>query len=533
MRVHHAQAAPPEMPDRAALAEVIDRVLGETLDEADSGYWVIRRLALPFRAEPSFGLSGLMDAFACRLRDAMRRVLAGEIVDGVRRYDSRAHWLAACIRAQASDAAAHQWRFSRYRELAALPPGDAVRLTLEREPRDALAALGLLAEGGQIRPLCARIGERAARGVLRGVLPARAGADALPDALLQRLLHEEVAAAPRAPHGAMLAAVARYAQARLLAPLPRFRILAQAVAAIPVPPGPSATGATWQGAPDPSPEVPRFDHSGEIRNITGKEANAASDTSPEPPLADDGARLETGFAGVFALWRSVLEMGLLSLLPDGAEGGPDRLALAATLAGPEHAAAWRDPALHWLCGYRPEGADAPPPPPPDLGARFARHFAEWRAPRRVEPTISRIGRVTLLRDRATGDWLALGDRRRCLAAQRALAAPLRDAAPGMRDPSIDLDWFGVRHRKARRAWALLARAAYGDFARRLHGLEGASAAWLWDRLLTGWGALYPGAPAIMALPRADLDLVLRMGGLDGAVIETAGGPVRLQLPGAG
>jgi hypothetical protein len=37
----------------------------------------------------------------------------------------------------------------------------------------------------------------------------------------------------------------------------------------------------------------------------------------------------------------------------------------------------------------------------------------------------------------------------------------------------------------------------------------------------------------LRLPRVQLDLVLRMGGLDGTVIDTPGGAVRLTLPGAG
>jgi hypothetical protein len=137
-----------------------------------------------------------------------------------------------------------------------------------------------------------------------------------------------------------------------------------------------------------------------------------------------------------------------------------------------------------------------------------------------------------LQYRRSEDWLALASPRRCLAAPRRLDAEPQAPLPTSRDPAIDLDWFGVRHRRERRAWVLLARAAYGDFARRLHGLEGSSAAWLWERLLAGWGTLEPGSPAVIHLPRAQLDLVLRMSALDGLLLETPGGQVRLALPGA-
>ena len=57
-------------------------------------------------------------------------------------------------------------------------------------------------------------------------------------------------------------------------------------------------------------------------------------TREERPESDRSAEhaevIETAFAGVFVLWRSVIEMDLLSLLPGGKDEGPARLARASS-----------------------------------------------------------------------------------------------------------------------------------------------------------------------------------------------------------
>ncbi|MDJ0628982.1 MAG: hypothetical protein QNJ44_12040 [Rhodobacter sp.] len=520
-----------DLPDPDALSAALEATLRNVLDSNDPGYWVVRRLALPFRVDGQIGPAYLAELFARQFGVVLRRILAGEIVEGVQRFDSRAHWLAACLWAQACGAAAGQWQFARYRHLAALPPGDAVRLTIEQEIAAAPAALALLAETSRIRSFCDRIGDGAARAVLRQLLD-RSGQAATLDPGLKRRFEEERRAAPGRGHAAMLAAIARSVHARPDRPLPSSgaarRAIRLATAAIAPPAGFEAASTRPRTIGRPR---------------AGAARNAAVDARPEAGEAkrrevqfqqrpDEGLTIETPYAGIFVLWRSVLELDLPSLLPTGDAAGAARLGLAAALAGPEHARAWADPALHWLCDHRPEKA-GPPPSPPAIERRLVAHFTAWRYPEPVVPVLSRSGRVNVLRDGATGDWLALGDRRLCERTARPTGRAPGPAPPGMRDPAVDLDWFGLRHRRSRRGWALLARAAYSDFARRLHGLGGASAAWLWDKLLAGRGTLVLGEPSEMCLPRVQLDLVLRMGALDGTVIDAPGGPVRLSLPGAG
>jgi hypothetical protein len=226
---------------------------------------------------------------------------------------------------------------------------------------------------------------------------------------------------------------------------------------------------------------------------------------------------------VFLLWRSVVELGLEALWTADMDPGPARLTLAASLAGPARRAAWKDPALHWLAGFVPEPEAGPAPAPPDLEARFVAHMAERAAPRALDPVARSCGRLRLIQDRASEDWLAIG------AACGLRAGP---APPELRDPARDIAFFAVARDRRRRPWALLARAAYGDLARRLTGLERSSATWLWTNVLAGWGQLRPDAPARLAMPRVPLDLVLRMTGLDGTAVTLADGRrFRIELPG--
>lgn len=527
---HHGPGLPPALPERSTMADAMQTALRDSLDPNDPSYWVIRQMNVRFQTEAALGVPDLIAGFVAQLRDQIARVLAGELIEGVRRYDTRAAWLADCLLAQANGTAAQQWQFARYRNHAALPPGDAVRLTIASEGADAMQALALIAQDQRLRPFCGRIGEASCRAVLRTILPkARSGSRDVPPALRDALALER-AATPRTRYGAALTSLVQVHSADSAGVLPSFASIERATRfAMPPRAVPFATSP-----PDLSKDATPQDQSETVTSVpkTAEETSQSpKDAASKPAVRTDiGPVLETGFAGVFVLWRSVIEMKLLQLLPDGPAGGPARLALASTLAGPAYQEAWADPALHWLCDFVPD-TDQLPEPPADLAARFATHFVHQRRPFPVLPVLTQIGRLTVLQDRSTQDWLWVGDRRRANRLTTAMGAAPGTADPEARDPAVDLQWFDVMHRKARRPWVLLARAAYGDFARRLNGLQGASAAWSWDKLLAGWGTLEQGTPACMNLPRVQLDLVLRMGGLDGSVIDTPGGPVALQLPG--
>jgi hypothetical protein len=226
----------------------------------------------------------------------------------------------------------------------------------------------------------------------------------------------------------------------------------------------------------------------------------------------DAATFDTPHAGVILLWRSVRALGLEALFPSDAEPGHAALTLAATLAGPACAAAWRDPALHWLAGFAPARRDRPLKADPGMAERFTSLLVERATPRRIAPVVQRQAGLRVDQDGATEDWLALKPERG--------PSILR---PPMRPPACDMAFFGVVRSPRRRPWALLARAAYGDFARRLNGLDRSSAAWLWPNVLAGWGRVEPGPVALLEMPRVPLDLVLRMTGLDGSGFILADG----------
>jgi hypothetical protein len=152
------------------------------------------------------------------------------------------------------------------------------------------------------------------------------------------------------------------------------------------------------------------------------------------------------------------------------------------------------------------------------------------APRRIQLAEQRRVGFRVALDSETGDWLELMS-----TARGEFVASGDPAAAGLRPIARDLDYFGLLHDDPPHpALALLARAAFGDLGRRLMGLEGSSAAYLAANITGGPGRLDLGVDAQVTLPRAPLDLVLRMTGIDGTVISLTGGrSFRLQLPGAG
>lgn len=532
LRLHHdASSLPPEVPDAEDLARSLAQALKDLGQRDDDSYWVVRRLALQFPTDPRLTASGLSDAFARAMKDALTRVLAGQIVEGVRRYESRAWWLAEALWCAGAGRLSNAWQFARFRHLAPLPPGDQVRLSLVGEGEVAFEAIAILARDGRLAELAHRMGERAVRGTLV-VLLDPTGAPVLRD--VPEALAEAISSFGReqalGPHSAILCALAEYRSRNPGLPLPSLRTLERAT---PDPGGtPSLrppTRAFAQSDPvgiNQTAPLPEIERAGNPQFGETQAARSGGFLALREP-----AYLETRFAGVFALWRSVTEMGLLSLLPQDDGAGACRLALAAALAGPDHEEAARDPALHWLTGYDPE--DKPlPAPPPGLVADFLAHYRDWRMPRRIEPTICKIGRSHLLQDAATEDWLALGPRRDLLKLASALPQP-SPPRPDARDPTNDARWFAVANRAARRPWAILARAAFGDFARRLHGLERASAHWCWTKLLAGTGRLDFLETPTITLPQAELDIVLRMSAINGCRLRTTEGDLVIRLPEAG
>ena len=404
--------------------------------------------------------------------------------------------------------------------------GDQVRLAVTGEPAAALSALGILSRDGRLPEVLRRSGEAGARGTLKAVLAwSPPGADVPVPAGFAA----DVAALRRATglgrYAAALCALVNGREDAGASGLPAWRAVERALSPALATVVPTA------------PRTQRQERTGPLarRAVTGQPGEDAPDAvsfDPSQPVsgrhgtAEIPELLETRFAGVFVIWRSVVEMQLLSLLPD--EPG-HRLALAAAIAGPAYAAAAQDPAIHWLTGFDPD-AHSIADPPADLVPRFLAHYIDWRFPRNLAPCERRVGRSLLLQDSETEDWLGFGSAR-ALRPLRDALGPMQVPATSSRDPHIDADWFGVTPSTERRPWVILARAAFADFARRLHGLDRVSAKWCWEKLLAGRGELALDDDPVMTLPRVDLDIVLRMGALDGCRVPTAHGAITLRLPG--
>ena len=531
LKVHHANASlAPEVPDAAILKAAVRHALRDLGRREDDSYWVIQRLKLQFSANPRFQVQGVAEAFARAMKDALSRVLAGQIVQGVRRFESRAHWLAACLWAIRSDDLKNAWPFARYRHLAALPQGDQARLALDAEVADAWVALELLDEEGKLDAFLQVLSERAINGIVANLLQN-------PDLPVVDQVQPELALAietarqqgVKGAFASILTALVRLRSSGAADALPTLRALER---------GRRATAWTPDRRAKP---VSVRDQKGQRRlkdnmAVTDQDPRQIPDPMPQRAGNEDNYSPEwetvtTRYAGVFALWRSVEELELPTLLSGGDQEGPQRLALAAALTGPDFADAWRDPALHWLTGYVPDD-DETPSPPVNLIQDFIRHYQSWRAPEPVSPTVRQVGASHLLQDCATEDWLAFGSRRYVDRHARRIG-PVEAPPPGSRDPVHDANWFRVSHRAKRRPWVILARAAYGDFARRLHGLERSSARWCWEKLLAGEGQLRIGEEATVILPKVDLDVVLRMGAIDSTCLRGARGDVRIQLPEVG
>jgi hypothetical protein len=522
---------PPAAPDGAAIGTAFADALGTLLDPGDPAIWVVRALTVRAEAGGDAAAPDLARAIALRLREAIARALRGELADGAIRYPDRAAWLAALLWDHVRGEARGRWQYWRFAALDALPLAYVPRHLFAAEPALALPVLLRLAAAGRLRPFASAIGDSGARALLPAILARgqRAGAASQGAALARRLLANAGPALPVASSRALLVAAVEGAAASGIPPPGRAAAAAAQARALAAAARPARRSARWTAA-DPAPLPVRARSTG-IAGVppAGAGPGSASDASPPSrgPRLGSGDVIDTPDAGLFLLWRSVVELGLEALWPAGADPGHARLTLAATLAGPERDAAWDDPALHWLTGFVPDPNQGPLAPDAAFATRFAAHMAARAAPHPLRPVVRRCGRLRLVQDRDSEDWLALGGARD-LAAFARTAEP---APPELRDPARDLGFFTAGAR-ARRPWALLARAAYGDLARRMTGLERSSAWWLWANLLRGWGRLHPARPALLVLPRVPLDLVLRMTGLDGTRVALADGRTfEIALPG--
>lgn len=513
------------MPERSArrarrlteadVAAALRRDLSGRLTDGDSSVWLIRRLdvGLVVDAEQDAG-----EALGRAVRAAVDRALRGD-GEGVLRYADRAEQLATFLQDLAAGDAFDHWYHARYRALAPLPLAQALRLALAGAPDEARPALLRIHANLRLAPWIERIGEPGARAIL-SLFEGPSGPPAAPD-ITRRRLHALAAAEPamRRWRTSAQARLALSVMAASESTAPLEAVVAATRSALP-----AVVEALWPSAPEPTtrrrpaPDVdtPEGEKVGRFRSRT----RAARPKSGAPDLFEP---LTTPFAGVFLLWRSALALGLPQMLDDPAA----RLRLAAALAGPERDAALADPALHWLAGHVPVPGDSPPRAPAPLAV--AQRLIEHAAPRIPTLVRQRRGRVHVLQDAGTEDWLAAGGARAIARIADTLAlGPVEPASDDLRPIGPDLDHFAGAPE-----WRVAARAAHADLARRLPGLARSSAVWVARNLLPGTGTLdlAEDGPRL-TLPRVSLDLVLRMTGMDGTRVDLGEGRhVRLMLPG--
>lgn len=513
----------PRAPEPANLSEAVAEALSSLVDPGDPTIWVVRRLDLHARSSIA-DAAGIAAAVAAALRAAIARVLRGETVDGVLRFPDRAAWLAALLWDHGRGEARGRWCYARFAYLDALPAEWVPRQLFTAEPEMGWPIMLRFHAERRLAAWLNAIGERGAGGIEPLLLDGRArngaGGEAVTRPLAHALLHAAAAGMPVASRRAMLFAMIECLAEGSLATAPSrtTMLAARAVAA--------ARGRNPARPGISDPRVSPLAHSPEDSAATGEpdgsdDRGTRAEEDPKRVLLDD-ALFDTPHAGVVLLWRSVRALGLDTLV-EGMEDAPRaRLTLAAILAGPSRDVAWADPALHWLTGFTPRKGDKPLVGDARLARRFTDHMIEHARPKTIERVTQQCGGLAIEQDRASEDWLAVTPR----------AAPgLRIEA--MRDPAVDIAFFGISRSRARRPWALLARAAYADLGRRLTGLERSSAAWLWTNLLAGSGQLVPSGDATLFMPSVPLDLVLRMTGLDGTRFTLGDGrSVTIQLPGA-
>jgi hypothetical protein len=163
----------------------------------------------------------------------------------------------------------------------------------------------------------------------------------------------------------------------------------------------------------------------------------------------------------------------------------------------------------------------------------ARLLVERAAPRVPQPVRQDVGRIRIVQDARTEDWLTVGSVRHTnhVVAGLGLGRP-GPASEEARPAGIDLEHFDATDGGPTARWAVLARAAYADLARRLPGLARSSASWVARNLVAGQGELIMADDGVcVRLPRAALDLVLRMTGIDRTRVDLGDGrSYRLMLP---
>ncbi|WP_143744697.1 hypothetical protein [Mesorhizobium prunaredense] len=593
-RISYAQAAqlgPASDPAGTLAKEVaasLSSALGPICDSGGPAVWIIRRLDFDLAGGRSWEPGLVADALAEQLRAVLLRVLSGECSDIAIRFPDRAAYLAQFLADLVDGKTWDRWYYGAFAPLHPLPVGAAVRMVLEKEPGISFDILVRIAERGGLPRFLAGLGVADADRILAIVAEPN---KAMPDMpVLVRICESLVGFDPPVALGgpkAMLEAMVRIGIATGL-PAPVLMAGLRFVA------GRLRTGGRASDRPEGrdrravpadlsaaarSTDVPTGGRlQSLLKQLAGRAKPGRKRSHAARAIDVDG--IVTPRAGVFLLWRSVIELGLDPVFTAGCPAGlasARRQALAVALSGLNQPGAEDDEALRWLTLHEPDEMAAPALFADNAAAVQQALFATLTGLRPARPlhlVVQRVGDVSILQDALTQDWyhaargaqslplpdaeiasvLVPGEMMEELPAalRRWEATPIANSThvlfterPGPRTETLaaaaralenlrpagpDLDYLaGGRDPDAvDLSLMLFARAAYADVGRRLPGLTLSSAAYLGRNAVHGVGRLRINpsgshADAEVDLSSVPFDFIWRMTGLGGTVYRLADG----------
>jgi hypothetical protein len=412
------------------LAPALTAALAPLLDGGDPSVWVIRRLDLDLAVDSSWSAGAVAARLARAVQVALHSVTSGEGAGAAVRFPDRAAYLAQFLSDLTDGHAWDRWYYPPFAALRPLPISTVIRLAIEAQPGAAENALLALAREGHLARVVQALNESDAARLLARLTPVEDGA--APDALdieaaadiitndrgmLARLgtaaaslvLYLELRAQGCEAAGAAAAAGALIDE---LSPASAAGSFIEHAAASP---DEAATNLEGRTRAQPAGDLALRRA---LRRMRKAAPSSASKTGHRSRI---GALPEPApFAGVFLLWRSIVELGIDAMVGEACDAdaaAARRHLLAARLAGRAGADTLDDAALRWLTGYdgaSERGALAaaavlPAVSPAVLYSRLAERLARVRPPLPVIGMLEGFGARLVLSDPVRGDWLWAGD----------------------------------------------------------------------------------------------------------------------------
>ncbi|MBW9114634.1 hypothetical protein JNB88_13360 [Rhizobium cauense] len=576
------------------LAAALGDMLAPICDAGDPSVWIISRLDFDLAGGPNWESRRTADALAEEMRRTLLRVFSGEASDLAIRFPDRPTYLAQFLCDLVDGTARDRWYFSAFRRFDAIPTGIAACMVLEAEPDHAFSVLVALNARGRLPQFLMRLSEGEALRILR-LLGDRAGTEPPENAMISVCEFLLKQATP------MSLPVLAKDQLKLLVSIgtvinlpPDVLLSAMNAVLARVQKTLRTNGPTARldlPAKDVMPDsLKPEDGASELRRLINLLAHSSYPDRKQArsvrAAVDD---ILTPRAGVFLLWRSIIDMQLDEVLTGGCEAveaKARRHCLAVALSGPAQADAADDEALRWLTRHEePEVGKAGTFASGEaalLQQALFRTLTGLRPVRPIRLAMVQESGVTILQDLITQDWYfvrgegGLPSLPDCditsILVPATIAAELCDQLPGWASSplpderhilftrGVDPD-EGVLSQTARAVeelrpvapdlaylsgadgfsemgltMMLFARAAYADLGRRLPGLMGSSASYLGRNAIHGIGRLRANLPANVDvdaevdLPSMPFDFIWRMTGMDGTVFRLADGrSIRLNM----